>query len=269
MYKLARQIRFSVNPFLAKHAGGFNSYASKPPGEGFCLYFSLWVELEGPLDADTGFVVNVVDIDRQVRSCVLPVFTERIAGGFRAGRHISLSDIVVILQESFTDLQGRFAPARVSRVSLDLSPFRNLAFDPEDRRMFYYSEKFEFAATHTLWNDNFSTEKNLEVFGKCANPAGHGHNYVVQVTVQRSPAQQEHNIGAFEKTVHDEFISRVDHKNLNVQVPEFSRMNPTVENIARFAWEKLEGKFGDSRLSSITVWENDRTLCTYCGREDG
>jgi len=266
MHKLARQIRFSINPFLKERPEGFNSYASRPCGQGFALYFSLWVELEGPVDVETGFVVNVVEIDRQVRTAVVPIFTERIGGTFRAGRHLPLSDVVIVLEDTFTQLEGRFGGLRVSRLSLDLNPFRSLAFDPEERRVFYFSEKFEFAATHTLWNDKFSEEKNLKVFGKCANPAGHGHNYVVQVTVQRPISREELDIGGFEKTVCDEFIGCVDHKNLNVQVPEFGRMNPTVENISRFAWEKLEGKFTDSTLSSITVWENDRTSCTYCGQ---
>jgi 6-pyruvoyltetrahydropterin/6-carboxytetrahydropterin synthase len=266
MHKLARQIRFSINPFLEERPDGFNSYASRPCGQGFALYFSLWVELVGPVDAETGFVVNVVEIDRQVRTMVVPIFAERIGTAFRAGKHLSLSDVVAILQETFTQLEGRFGSLPVSRLSLDLSPLRSLAFDPEERRVFYFSEKFEFAATHTLWNDKYSEEKNLAVFGKCANPAGHGHNYVVQVTVQRPMSREELDIGGFEKTVSEELISCVDHKNLNVQVPEFGRMNPTVENIARFAWEKLEGKFTYSTLSSITVWENDRTLCTYCGQ---
>ncbi len=179
MHKLARQIRFSINPFVKEGSEGFNSYASRPCGEGFGLYFSLWVEREGPVDAETGFVVNVVEIDRQVRSMVVPIFAERVGEAFRAGKHVSLSDIVAILQETFTQLEGRFGSLPVSRLSLDLNPLRSLAFDPEDRTVFYFSEKFEFAAMHTLWNDKFSDDKNLEVFGKCANLSGHGHNYVV------------------------------------------------------------------------------------------
>ena len=60
-----------------------------------------------------------------------------------------------------------------------------------------------------------------------------------------------------------EFISLVDHKNLNVDVAEFNGRNPTVENIASFAWAQLEGKFEGSKLSNITVWENDRTCRSY------
>ncbi len=131
--------------------------------------------------------------------------------------------------------------------------------------MFYFSEKFEFAAMHRLWNDKFSEQQNLEAFGKCANRAGHGHNYIVEVTVKRTAEGATGWTGGFEKKVESEFIGIVDHKNLNVDESEFEQKNPTVENIAAFAWEKLNGKFGSAELSSITVWETDRTYCTYCG----
>jgi 6-pyruvoyltetrahydropterin/6-carboxytetrahydropterin synthase len=73
------------------------------------------------------------------------------------------------------------------------------------------------------------------------------------------------SIADFEKIVDDELIKVVDHKNLNYDVIEFSKVNPTVENIAAFAWRQLVGKFGHAVLHRVTVWENDRTCCSYCG----
>jgi 6-pyruvoyl-tetrahydropterin synthase len=58
----------------------------------------------------------------------------------------------------------------------------------------------------------------------------------------------------------------VDHKNLNVDVAEFGKTNPTVENIAVFAWNKLAGKFSKAELHCVTVWETDKTYCSYCGQ---
>jgi len=130
--------------------------------------------------------------------------------------------------------------------------------------MLYFSEKFEFAATHKLWNEDFSDERNFEVFGKCANPTGHGHNYIVEVTIKKPTGQGSLCIGDFEKVVDEELIKAVDHKNLNVDIDEFSKSNPTVENIAAFAWNRLVGKFADA-LHCITVWETDRTYCSYYG----
>ncbi len=259
---LARQIRFSVNPFLAEQQYGYNSYASKPCGEGLALYFSLWVELSGGVDSDTGFVVNVTEIDREVRAEILPLFVKRICEWYENGLHIALSDVAALLQEAWRALGGRFEGPDLSRICLELNPFRKVAVCGEDCTVYYFSEKFEFAAMHKLWNDKFSEEKNMEIFGKCANPSGHGHNYVIEVTVERPLEQGEFQIGDFEKTVFDRFIQSVDHRNLNTQVAEFVNLNPTVENIARVAWQRLNGCFTGATLSSVTVWENDRTFCT-------
>ena len=131
--------------------------------------------------------------------------------------------------------------------------------------MVYFSEKFEFAATHKLWNDDFSEQRNFEVFGKCANPTGHGHNYVVEVTIRR-PSGEDFCIGDFEGIVDDQLIKNVDHKNLNVDVEQFKTTNPTVENIAAFAWSRLVGKFDQAALHCVTLWETDRTYCSYYGQ---
>ena len=130
--------------------------------------------------------------------------------------------------------------------------------------MFTFSEKFEFSAMHQLWNERFDEEKNFKLFGKCANAAGHGHNYVLEVSVSK-PADSEAGgaICEFEKVVEEQFLSLVDHKNLNIDVLGFEQLNPTVENLAYFAWEKLEGKLKNGKLAKITVWENDRTFCSY------
>ncbi|GAG18416.1 unnamed protein product, partial [marine sediment metagenome] len=164
-------------------------------------------------------------------------------------------------------LSEKFAPANLSGLSLALSPFRKASICAEETEVIYFSEKFEFAAMHKLWNEQLSEKKNLEVFGKCANPAGHGHNYIIEVTVKRPLEQGDFGIGEFERIIDQEFIKLVDHKNLNVDVKDLAGVNPTVENIAAFAWGKLALHLGE-RLHCVTVWENDRTYCSYCGARD-
>ncbi|MHC4624774.1 MAG: 6-pyruvoyl trahydropterin synthase family protein [Planctomycetota bacterium] len=265
MHKLARLVRFSINPFLAEETVGSNSYASKPAGEGFSIFFELCVELAGKVEAATGFVVNVLDIDREVREFVVPIFSSRIKRDFQEGKHLGFSGITELLKSARQQLENKFGTAKVDRLTLALSPFRKVALDGGDSKMIYYSEKFEFAATHKLWNEDFSDERNLEIFGKCANPAGHGHNYVVEVTLKAPESDAGLRVGDFERTVDEEFIKLVDHKNLNVDVAELGKTNPTVENIAALAWEKLVGKFGEAVLHCITVWETDKTYCSYRG----
>ena len=266
MHTLSRQIRFSVEPFSSEQALGFNSYASKPCGEGLCFYFSLWVDLESALDPETGFVVNVSEIDKVVRQKAFPIFNDSISSSIKQGRPMSVTNLVAVLKSCFKDINQSFETQQLVRLQLELNPFRRISIQAEEAEMFTFSEKFEFAAMHQLWNECFDKKKNFELFGKCANPAGHGHNYILEVSVSRSVASNDDGgICEFENVVEENFLKLVDHKNLNVDVEGFESLNPTVENLAYFAWKKLAGKFKESKLVEITVWENDRTYCSYSG----
>lgn len=266
MHKLARCVRFSINPFLADDIAGSNSFSSNPAGDGLAIFLELRVELCGQIEPSTGFVVNVVDIDKCIRKYVVPIFAERIRKDFRQGRHIDISEITELLGLAWNQLADKFDQVQLSELALKLNPFRKLAIKCGDCEMIYFSEKFEFAAMHKLWNEDFSAERNFEVFGKCANPSGHGHNYIVEVTVKALANNRDISIGDFEKIVDNELIWLVDHKNLNADVAEFSKTNPTIENIAVFAWNKLVDKFGESLLDCVTVWETDKTYCSYYGQ---
>ncbi|MBM4028913.1 MAG: hypothetical protein FJ280_26485 [Planctomycetes bacterium] len=269
MVRLGRHVRFSIDPFFDAHGPGFNSYASKPAGAGLSLFLELVVELVGMPDPQTGLLVNVSEIDQVVRRHAVPVFTERIREHLRRGEHIGFPKIAALLHAAQERLGDKFGPARVDRLILKLNPFRRLAMETNAPGLLYFSEKFEFAATHTLWNDRFSEPRNRAVFGKCANPTGHGHNYLVEVTVRTSADGPGLEIGEFERIVDTQFMQRVDHKNLNLDVPAFRERIPTVENLAVFAWEHLAGRFGAAQLHGITVWESDRTYCTYYGPQEG
>ena len=265
MHKLTRHVRFSINPFLSEQEPGFNSFASKPVGEGLSLFLELSAEVTGSVDPATGFVVNVTDIDKAVREYAVPIFAERIREDFGRAKHIGLPVVAKLLAAAKDRLTDKFGRSRLSKLSVKLNPFRKVAIDAEDLEMVFFSEKFEFAATHKLWNETFSEERNFEVFGKCANPTGHGHNYVVEVTIEMPAATDDFRVGNFEKIVDDELIRLIDHKNLNVDLDEFSKTNPTVENIAVFVWNRLIGRFGQARLHCISIWETDKTYCSYYG----
>lgn len=263
MVRLARQIRFSINPFLHSESVGANAYTAKPCGEGLALYLQLTIEIVGPVQPETGFVVNVTDIDRAARQYAVPVFAERLGAHYRQARHIDLPALARMLVTAGERLAGHFGAARVDRLILKLNPFREIMMQTHEPGAVYFSEKFEFAAMHKLWNDAFSEAENFAVFGKCANPTGHGHNYLVEVTIKKTDDGPDFQIGRFEQVVDTELIEFVDHKNLNIDIPQFGQRIPTVENLAAFAWERLAGKLAPAQLDSVTVWESDRTYCTY------
>ena len=129
------------------------------------------------------------------------------------------------------------------------------------------SQKFEFSATHRLHNPALSAEENCRIFGKCNNPHGHGHNYEVQVTLAGEPNASGVliDVPAFEKIVAGAVIDRFDHRNLNIELPEFRELIPTVENIATVIYRLLRPRFdgAEARLASVTVWETPKTWCEY------
>jgi 6-pyruvoyltetrahydropterin/6-carboxytetrahydropterin synthase len=267
VHKLSRQVRFAIDPFADSTIIGANSYCAKPTANGLAMFFSLWIELKGKANADTGFVVNVSDIDKIVRDKAVEIFSK-----FAKNRSSSsFEQIGQLLSHVWQKIENEFLPAQISSLTVELMPARKVGIKERDGDMLYFSEKFEFAASHTLWNDKFSDKENEKTFGKCANRTGHGHNYIVEVTVKKPIESSPLKAGDFESIVEKEFIRLVDHKNLNADVGYFRKVNPTVENIAEFAFKELAEKFKPlesaggylTALDCVTVWENDRTFCCY------
>ena len=268
MHILSRKVRFSINPFLTEDQLGHNAFASKPAGTGLAFFFELTVTIKGSLNAASGFVINITDIDEQVRKHVVPIFAKKIRQKFQNQSHISIYDTAGLLKSAWQTLVGKFNSAELINLNLALNPFRNIAINHGEPKMVYFSEKFECAATHRLYNKDLTEKQNFELFGKCANPSGHGHNYTIEVTVTTDP-NDNFSTQLFEKTVNDQLIELLDHKNLNADIDYFKNknqnINPTVENIAVFAWDTLNNKFNNATLYSVTIWETNKTSCTYRG----
>jgi len=157
---------------------------------------------------------------------------------------------------------------RFEGVSLVLSAFLELTASRTELPMVRLSQRFEFSASHRLFNRALSDEENCRIYGKCSNPHGHGHNYELQVTLAGEPDSLNGllvNLPAFERIVGLSVIDRFDHKNLNVELPEFAGLIPSVENIARVIYKLLQPRFVEAgaRLAAVTVWETPKTWCEY------
>lgn len=134
--------------------------------------------------------------------------------------------------------------------------------------MILLTRKAEFSAAHFYWVDGWSEERNREVFGKCANRNGHGHNYVIEVTVEGEPDRVTGfvvDLKQLRDVLEREVVSVYDHRHLNLEIPEFATRQPTCENMAVSIWERLEGKIEGARLHRVRVWENDDLYADYVG----
>jgi 6-pyruvoyltetrahydropterin/6-carboxytetrahydropterin synthase len=134
--------------------------------------------------------------------------------------------------------------------------------------MVYVTRKEEFSAAHRLFNPTFSDEQNEAIFDKCNNPSGHGHNYIVEVTVAGEPKPGTGYVMDLKKLsrlLHDEVIDKVDHKHLNYDVDFLKGIIPTAENLAIAFWRILFPKITEGRLYSVRVYESEKNYVEYRG----
>jgi 6-pyruvoyltetrahydropterin/6-carboxytetrahydropterin synthase len=134
--------------------------------------------------------------------------------------------------------------------------------------MIYLTRKEHFCASHILSNPKFSEKKNIEIYGKCANPHGHGHNYEIEVTVVGKPAKDTGMILDLKKLseiIEKEIIDKVDHKHLNIEVDFLKGILPTAENLAIAFWKILKPKIEAGKLYSIKVSETTNNFAEYRG----
>ena len=130
------------------------------------------------------------------------------------------------------------------------------------------NRKAHFNAAHRLYNPKWTDEKNAQVFGRCNNPNYHGHNYdlIVSVTGEIDPATGfVMDMKELKDIINVEIEDSFDHKNLNLDVPEFKNLNPTSENIVVVIWNKLRPKINKKHTLSVTLYETPRNFVSYSG----
>lgn len=262
MFRLTREVRFAINPQGDEQpaVAAPNGFGGSPPLLGIGHYFALEVTLVGEPDDTTGCIRNIKEIDKAVREHGIPL----VAQFARRGRFEGGGSVVSKLYEMLRDA---WPGSTLHQLRLELSPTLTLSLFASEYPMIRLSQKFEFSASHRLHNPALSDEQNRAMFGKCNNPHGHGHNYIVQVTLAGKPDANGVVIAVprFEQIVAQTVIEPLDHKNLNVEIPQFRELIPSVENIAMVIFRMLKPQFTatGATLAGITVWETPKTWCEY------
>jgi len=132
----------------------------------------------------------------------------------------------------------------------------------------YLTRCEHFCASHRLHNPKFSEKENLEIYGKCAYPNGHGHNYEIEVTIAGQPDADTGMILDLKKlsdVIEEEILNKVDHRHLNFDVAFLKGIIPTAENLATVFWKILSPRISSGRLFSIRVYETPDNFAEYRG----
>jgi 6-pyruvoyltetrahydropterin/6-carboxytetrahydropterin synthase len=131
------------------------------------------------------------------------------------------------------------------------------------------SRRATFNAAHRLFRPDWTQEQNVEIFGKCSNPNYHGHNYVVEVILEGEIDPETGyviDLKIVKNAIQSEISDRFDHRNLNLDCPEFKELNPTAENIAVVAWHLMRGKIPMHLGLTIKLWETENNCVEYAGK---
>jgi 6-pyruvoyltetrahydropterin/6-carboxytetrahydropterin synthase len=137
--------------------------------------------------------------------------------------------------------------------------------------MIELTRRATFSSSHYYRNEAWTEEKNEQVFGRCANRNGHGHNYTLEVTVAGDPDPVTGfvvDLKWLKDVMEREVLTAYDHRHLNLEVPEFAMSIPTTENIAIAAWKRLEPAMKaarGTRLSRVRVYETPEIFAEYRG----
>ncbi|HET6206291.1 MAG TPA: 6-carboxytetrahydropterin synthase [Terracidiphilus sp.] len=133
----------------------------------------------------------------------------------------------------------------------------------------YFGRRYMLSASHRLHSDTLTEEENRAAYGKCNNPHGHGHNYVIEVLAAGAVDPETGmvvDLVAMDEAVRTRVLNRFDHVNLNLD-PMFAEVVPTTENLCKAVYKLLEGSMQPARLSQVRVEETENNFFEYRGEE--
>lgn len=259
MISLTREIRFSLEgqqaPPALNPSGSANSWAGWPTALALAPFLRVELTLVGSPHRDSGYLCDIKILDDLLRSHALEV-----AGEWASDRPPTPEQFLTRLWTLLAD--ERPGGGTIERLVLWPTPYLCFAIERASLAMIFLTEQFEFSAAHRLHNPDWSEERNREIFGKCNNPNGHGHNYVIEVVVSGEPRDGSGLVlprSTLSSVVKRLVLDRFDHKHLNEDTTEFGALNPTVENLAEVIFGLLVDAVAPARLECVRVQETPRT----------
>jgi 6-pyruvoyltetrahydropterin/6-carboxytetrahydropterin synthase len=274
MYYLTRQTAFEASHYNripelgdAENLKLFGA-AANPNSHGH--NYVLEVMVKGEVDADDGMVINLVTLDALLKTEVLANYDHKHLNSqhpvFAKDPHLQPTCENIAI-EIWQRLVLSLPDGMLYRVRLYESA-TNFADYHGEGQMVYLTKVYEFSSAHRLHSHVLSAEENQEIFGKCNNPSGHGHNYVLEVTVKGDVDSRTGLVAGLDfldEVVQKQVYARFDYKHLNLDTREFEKLNPTSENFVKVLWNVLEPNLRPVALHRLRLRETPKNHFDYYG----
>jgi 6-pyruvoyltetrahydropterin/6-carboxytetrahydropterin synthase len=229
--------------------------------------YVLELTIRGPVSERTGMVENLKSMKDALRESAI----QELDRAFLNEDVEQFRTVAPTLENLSGYIWGRLATiyseGRLHRIRL--AEDDTLYVEREaGRKKVYLTRAYHFCAAHRLHEPELTDEENRNLFGKCNNPSGHGHNYNLEVTVAGEVNEKTGtvcNVGELDRVVDERVVEYLDHMHLNVDIDEFRSVNPTAENIARVIWNRLGSDLGGARLHRVRLYETERNMAEYYG----
>ena len=234
--------------------------------------YVLNVAVRGQVSPITGMVLNIKEIDRIVREEATSRFHNRLLNDLAefADGTVTYEKLLLVLKKAVSS--GLPEGVWLSDISLQSDEHTTSVWSMKEPQILETTRTYEFAASHRLHSPHLSEEENQSLFGKCNNLKGHGHNYVLEITVAGvidAISGRVVDPNELDEIVNREVVERYDHKHLNEDIVEFAALVPSTEVLTKTIWDRLVNKLPDGvQLKQVLVRETARNSFAYNGEEN-
>lgn len=229
--------------------------------------YEVFVSVQGPMDPETGMVMNLKDLKEILQDEIVEPMDHKNLNhqlDFFKTHVPTLENIARYIRQRLTP---RLLPYGLELTNLKV--VENESLYVEYQHMLFLTRRYDFCASHRLYNPEFSDTQNWEVFRECNNPHGHGHNYELEVTLT---GEADPNTGMLvdiellDRWVQETLIQKVDHRHFNFDVPFMKDIIPTAENVVYTFWQQLAPQIPPPlKLHRMRLFESKNNMAEYQG----
>ena len=282
MLAMTRRVLFSAAhaDWLADKSASENDaiFGANAGPEPYGHNYFLDVTVEGNIDPQTGIIVNIKEIDLIVKEHVVQHLDRKFLNrsvAYFCDRPVTTE---TLLSYVWTQLENRLPETvaltalRLEETPLHFAEWKASEQHEEKERVgMLLTRVYEFAASHRLHSPHLSDDANRELFGKCNYAHGHGHNYILEVTVSGQIDAVSGRVldeTLLDDVVNREVVDRYDHRHFNYDIPEFADLIPSTEVVTKMIWERLKDHIpAPARLYRVIVRETARNIFEYRGED--